>query len=322
MDYHELVLGAYKDALTRVRWALITTTLISGLFGVTLYLDYLGLDRPVLQAVLKEELVARVTSKDARVDDQSKILPHGFNASLVAEDDLVAKLAIDDNTIQDGKKELNARLEASSVASALDLFARDKYRLLTHAHALQQLSASDRQLPIINYSVSSVDYLPVLMMLLFVFVGVTWLSIGAVRSNVEALSEEVSFLEVRKAARVYLSFMYPTASGRGGQVNKFLLTGAVWLPVCTMGVFLYHEWVLVHSWGHVTGVWESVRLIAVKRVVVHVFVEVLMFSAAISGSRSIQVVEHIMYGPQGYVQANKQQTAALSPAQARADAGS
>ena len=264
VDYAQLIFKAATEAIARLRWFLLTTTLLAGLVVVNLYLGEFRAEKSQLKEVFKDDLeeVARqlarqpannengsakylskradsVESKSEK-DKQEKQLRATYNNDLEnkplpgryleykqQENKLLQELIVKD-------KEISRRSEQSkNNLDPLDAYADAKFRYYVAINEMDDVMLPRRNLPLLHMEVQENDYFPIVASLLMVMTAAAWLNANALEVAVfelkEALKEDKTGNAIHyfRALKLYFTF----SPGRNSEcLSAFLLWVALWVP--------------------------------------------------------------------------------------------
>lgn len=247
MAYADLVFDAAKSAIVRLRWFLLTTTLLSSLILAHAYLEKFGAHASQLRRAIAVDTslyaVHRASAQPATAAKLELELFQGRIAALKAEEDDLAQRLVAHK--QDPKRFSQA--ERDKLQADLDAFAEKKYRYQRTYNTLKDLKLRDRKLPLLEMEVDANDYLPLMAVILSVMIAAVWLSVGSLDTALRVLSSarDRSHFE---ACRVHFTFLFRDERGRIDPINLLLLHAAIWIPFTFLSVA-----VVLDLWPSSTG---------------------------------------------------------------------
>jgi len=310
--YVELVFKAFLGATARVRWLLLTTTLLSSLIAVNSYLERFGAKRNAIESVIENDLKLRATLLidfcTERKMELSKCVQESGDQMFQQDD---AQLFVFHGRMRDLRKserELLARILkdpshgtlglafAPDLQKDIDKFVGKKYVAIRTQNTFELVEAPVHKLPLLELKVDGDDYLPVMVIMLTVMAAAVWLNIGNLETTLLQLKMRQDAKDYLEASRLYFTFLFPTSDGKTNFISHMLLVMAIWMPLGAVifGILLDVEPILrAIVTGDVWLVYASPSMLSARIVCIVVCFSFLL-AFAILGSQASGRIQKIV----------------------------
>lgn len=259
MDINQLVFDAAKDSITRFRWFLLTTTLLSSLIVMHLYLEQFGTGKSQLQETIIDDvkLAAKLqkcyptksphaseTNNNSKQKGDLKLEPElypGRFAFLAMEEkSLIERLAQNETCDK-------AKADTGNIDNELIDFAKTKLKYLRTYNNVKDFKLRGRELPLLNIEIEANDYVPAMAIILSIMIAAAWLSASSLESALRKLTQNIEGRQYIEILKLRLTFLFPGDKGEVKCINNALLYAAMWMPF------------VVLLWSTSIEIWSAIK---------------------------------------------------------------
>lgn len=254
MDSGQLIFEAAKDSISRLRWFLLATTLLSSLILMHLYLEKYETNISQFQGTIVDDVrraaklqndslfrkcyVAK--SCDLFREADEVLLRSGSTFGINIYPGRFAELAVLERSLVDRLAQSEARhqfhlgTDSDGIEADLNNFAEKKVRYLRTYNDLNDFKMHDRKLPIFDFEMDANDYVPAMAIILSIMIAGVWLSASSLEAALMALDKSSGGRAYIDVVKLYLTFLFPGGEGEVKFINKALLYVAIWIPFASL----------------------------------------------------------------------------------------
>jgi hypothetical protein len=175
MNAVEVKYSLYVETMKRTRWMLLTTTILSCLILMHVYLEQFSASQAQMLEVLR---VRKVTNLSNEVNSLEKLI-----------DEIRSKPGDNQHEIDQQSRK----------------YAQLKYRITLGDNMLKNATIPERSLPLLSFAVPGNDFLPVAGTMLLIFVIAVWLSLRSVVAALQSLQTTIDD-SLRELIRLQFTF--------------------------------------------------------------------------------------------------------------------
>lgn len=215
--------NAYLSAISRFRWFLLFTIIVSGVALLHVYIERLGYQEAQLKGYLsiKDERNKEICQLEKDI------------GSLESKNQAIEKALENDKSSESTKKEKEEEKKKNS--EKLLSLKKDYYELIYFnirtENTLKETKLADRDLPILGFPIPENDYLPVLAMMNVIFMVGTWLNLRAIGACLLEIEKAGELDSIRDLLRLHFTFTGIVDEKIGGILGAFIQFLAFALPV-------------------------------------------------------------------------------------------
>lgn len=221
MDAESLLLDAFKEAVTRLRWFLMTAVLVSALILIHTYIEQFSFQRDTLAGLLGYRIENHIEMQRACL--QKHVLP---DTSLPTKASLPeCDLSVLPQNIQDAINANNNKKEIIKYYSQLE------YLYNKSDNTFKNEKVGEMPLPLLGISVPDNDYMTIMGVMLLIFSGAVWFNLRSVYLTLQALNE-IAEKEGhwRRLSRVLFTMTAPVEAGKSHNPALLIIKFVLWSP--------------------------------------------------------------------------------------------
>jgi hypothetical protein len=249
VNQNELIFDAAKDSIKRFRWLLTTTTLLSSLILMHLYLEQLGTVKSQFEQTVIDDVRLSATLQNNKLQEDKSSQPTlasgtdstqsskgGSKGQLEPElyQGRLAKLVADEKVLINKLAGKDFDHLSDDLKKDLERFAEEKVVYLRTYNGFKDFKPEDRELPLLNLQMHANDYVPVMAVMLSIMTAGVWLSASSLEVALRRLARNTEGRAYVEVLKLRLTFLFPGDCGEINCFNNLLLDAAMWVPAVAL----------------------------------------------------------------------------------------